>query len=488
MGKPTGFLEFERKTASKRKPLDRIKDWKEFMIPQSEDSLKEQAARCMNCGTPFCHTGIVISGSTSGCPIHNKIPDFNDLVYQNRWKEALDILLETNNFPEFTGRVCPAPCEGSCVLGINQPPVAIKELEFSIIERGFQEGWIGPNPPEIRSGKKVAVIGSGPAGLAAADQLNKKGHLVTVFEKSDRAGGLLMYGIPNMKLDKGVVQRRVELMKSEGIEFQLNTEIGFNYDAQKLIQDYDSIVLCCGAGKPRNLGIEGRELEGIHFAMDFLTRNTQNVLDESVEIEPALHAKDKNVVVIGGGDTGTDCVGTSVRHGCKNVVQLEILPQPPDSRSDDNPWPEWPKQYVLDYGQQEAKAVFGGDPRLYRTQSLKFEGNNEGKVVAIHSHEIEWQKSEDGRWESKKIEGSEKIIPADLILLAMGYTGPEQAIVDAFNLESNTSNSTSNVYTTDIENVFTAGDMRRGQSLVVWAIHEGREAAEACHQYLSESK
>lgn len=470
--------------------MERIKDWDEFMVLQPESSLNEQAARCMNCGTPFCHTGMELSGSTSGCPINNKIPDFNDLVFRNRWKEALDVLHETNNFPEFTGRVCPAPCEGSCVLGINQPPVTIKEIEYSIVERGFDEGWISPEPPENRTGFKIAVIGSGPAGLAAADQLNHKGHNVTVFEKSDRAGGLLMYGIPNMKLDKKIVQRRIDLMVQEGVNFRFNSAIGENIDAESILDEFDSIVLCCGAGKPRDLAIEGRELAGIHFAMDFLTINTQNVLDGTIEIPSALQARGKNVVVIGGGDTGTDCVGTSIRQGCEKVVQLEILPQPPESRSEDNPWPEWPRQYFLDYGQQEAKALFGQDPRLYRMQSLKFEGDMEGNVKTIHSHEIEWQKSPEGRWESHKIEGTDKVIPADLVLLAMGYTGPEQTIIDAFKLDASqvSDSKLKSIYHTGLDGVFSAGDMRRGQSLVVWAIHEGREVAEACHEYLLESK
>ena len=339
MGKPTGFLEHTRSPIPDRSPLERIKDWDEIHEDFQEDKLKQQGSRCMDCGTPYCHTGMTISNMASGCPINNLIPEWNDLVYQGKWNDALDRLHKTNNFPEFTGRVCPAPCEGSCVLGVIEPPVTIKSIECAIIDKGFQEGWVKPCPPSKRSGKRVAVVGSGPAGLAAADQLNKAGHLVTVYERADRVGGLLMYGIPNMKLDKKYIQRRVDLLAAEGIEFIVSTEIGKDLPAKKLVEDFDAVVLCCGATKPRDLPIEGRELKGVHFAMEFLTRNTQGLLELKDVTTFETAAKNKDVVVIGGGDTGTDCVGTSVRHGCKTVTQLEIMPRPPEERAPDNPWP-----------------------------------------------------------------------------------------------------------------------------------------------------
>ena len=350
MGKPTGFLEHVRSPIPDRPPLERIKDWNEIHEDFNEDKLKEQGSRCMDCGTPYCHTGMTISNMASGCPINNLIPEWNDLVYQGKWRDALDRLHKTNNFPEFTGRVCPAPCEGSCVLGVIEPPVTIKSVECSIIDKGFKEGWVKPNPPKSRSGKKVAVVGSGPAGLAAADQLNKAGHSVTVYERADRIGGLLVYGIPNMKLDKKYVQRRVDLLAEEGIEFVVSTEIGKDLPAKKLVEDFDSVVLCCGATKPRDLPIEGRELNGVHFAMEFLTTNTQGLLELKDITAFETAAKGKDAVVIGGGDTGTDCVGTSIRHGCKSVTQLEIMPRPPEDRAADNPWPEWPKctRWIMD--------------------------------------------------------------------------------------------------------------------------------------------
>jgi glutamate synthase (NADPH/NADH) small chain len=487
VGKPTGFIEFVRELPSELAPLERIHNWDEFHLHMPEEKLRTQGARCMDCGTPFCHTGTLISGMASGCPINNLIPEWNDLVYRGLWHEALDRLHKTNNFPEFTGRVCPAPCEGSCVLGIHNPPVTIKNIEYSIIEKGWEEGWIAPEAPAKRTGKKVAIIGSGPAGLSAAAQLNKAGHWVTVFERADRPGGLLMYGIPNMKLDKKeVVLRRIKLLEDEGVKFVCNTEVGKDLPAEQLLQEFDAVVLCTGATKPRDLPIEGRQLKGIHFAMEFLTANTQAVLDGSKN-DNFISAEGKDVVIIGGGDTGTDCVGTSIRHGCNSVVQVEILPKPPLTRAADNPWPEWPKVYKMDYGQEEAAAKFGADPRVYLTTATKFEGDENGNVKAVHTIEVEWEKNEKGQFIPKQIPGTEKVIPAQLVLLAMGFLGPEQPLLDAIGVERD---PRSNVkaehgkYATSLPSVFAAGDCRRGQSLVVWAINEGRGAARACDLYL----
>lgn len=487
MGKPTGFMEYLREVAQEVAPADRIRNWDEFHLPMSEDNLRTQGARCMDCGTPFCHTGMTISGMASGCPVNNLIPEWNDLVYRGLWEEALERLHKTNNFPEFTGRVCPAPCEGSCVLGITSPPVTIKNIEYSIAEKGWESGWIVPTPPQQRTGKKVAVIGSGPAGLAAAAQLNSAGHWVTVYERADRPGGLLMYGIPNMKLDKQqVVQRRLDVLEAEGVTFVCNTEVGKDISAENLLKEFDSVVLCTGSTRPRDLPIEGRELKGIHFAMEFLTANTQAVLDGTPG-DNYISAAGKDVVIIGGGDTGTDCVGTSIRHGCNSVTQVEIMPQPPETRSAANPWPEWPKVYKMDYGQEEAAAMFGDDPRAYLTTATKFEGDDEGNLKAVHTVQIQWGKDENGRFVPQNVPGTEKVIPAQLVLLAMGFLGPEQPLVDALGLEKD---GRSNVkaeheqYTTSIPGVFAAGDCRRGQSLVVWAINEGRGAARECDRHL----
>ncbi len=487
MGKPTGFIEFLRELPSELAPLDRIHNWDEFHLPMPEERLRNQGARCMDCGTPFCHTGTLISGMASGCPINNLIPEWNDLVYRGLWEEALNRLHKTNNFPEFTGRVCPAPCEGSCVLGINNPPVTIKNIEYSIVEKGWESGWVTPEVPEKRTGKRVAIVGSGPAGLAAAAQLNRAGHWVTVYERADRPGGLLMYGIPNMKLDKEqIVLRRLSLLEQEGVKFVCNTEIGKDIPAETLLNEYDAVVLCTGATKPRDLPIEGRELKGIHFAMEFLTGNTKAVLDR----QPGpgyISAAGKDVVIIGGGDTGTDCVGTSIRHGCNGLVQVEIMPKPPASRAVDNPWPEWPKVYRMDYGQEEAAAKFGDDPRVYLTTATKFEGDENGQVKAVHTVEVQWQRNEKGQFIPQPIAGTEKVLPAQLVLLAMGFLGPEQPLIDALGLDRD---PRSNIkadygkYATSLPGVFAAGDCRRGQSLVVWAINEGREAARECDRYL----
>lgn len=489
MGKPTGFIEYLREVPVDRAPQERVKDWNEFHLHMEEKSLRNQGARCMDCGVPFCHTGKLISGMAAGCPIHNLIPEFNDLVYRGLWREALERLHKTNNFPEFTGRVCPAPCEGSCVLGITNPPVTIKNIEYSIIEKGWEEGWVIAKAPKVRTGKKVAIIGSGPAGLSAAAQLNAAGHTVTVFERADRPGGLLMYGIPNMKLDKKeVVLRRIQLMEQEGVKFICNASVGTgdkdNVEPQQLLKDFDSVLLCTGATQPRDLPIEGRNLKGVHFAMEFLTANTKAVL--AGETAP-INAKGKHVVVIGGGDTGTDCVGTSVRHGAVSVTQIEILPKPPLERQPDNPWPEWPKTLKVDYGQEEAAAKWGADPRVYVTTVKKFIGDENGAVKELITVQIKWGKNDKGQFVPQEVPGTEKTVPAQLVLLAMGFLGPEQALVKDFNLETD---PRSNIkaehekHTTSIKGVFAAGDCRRGQSLVVWAINEGRAAARECDRYL----
>jgi glutamate synthase (NADPH/NADH) small chain len=487
MGKPTGFLEYPRELPLVRHPAERIHNWSEFHEHADEKKLRTQGARCMDCGVPFCHTGAVIEGMAAGCPINNLIPEWNDLVYRGLWREALERLHKTNNFPEFTGRVCPAPCEGSCVLGINEPPVTIKTIECAIVDKGFEEGWIVPEPPPVRTRKKVAVVGSGPAGLAAAAQLNRAGHWVTVFERADRVGGLLMYGIPNMKLDKReVVQRRIDLLKAEGIVFITNCEVGKDYAAGKLRKEFDAIVLCGGATKPRDLPIEGRQLKGIHFAMDFLHANTKSLLDSQHADRNYISAKDKDVIVIGGGDTGTDCVGTSMRHGCKSLVQFEILPMPPLTRDPDNPWPQWPKVYKLDYGQEEVEAIFGKDPREYLIQTKKFVGDSHGQVQELHTVRVEWVK-DNGRTIPREVPGTERVFPAQLVLLAMGFLGPENQLLDQLGVEKDPrSNAKADhgTFATSVPGVFAAGDMRRGQSLVVWAINEGRGAARECDRYL----
>jgi len=487
MGQPDGFLKYQRELPKDRSPLGRVADWQEFHEHLPEADLKKQGARCMDCGIPFCHTGQLVSGMASGCPIHNLIPEWNDLIYRGLWKEALERLHKTNNFPEFTGRVCPAPCEGSCVLGINDPPVTIKNIECSIIDHGWASGWVKPEPPRRRTGKKVAVVGSGPAGISAAAQLNKAGHQVTVFERADRPGGLLMYGIPNMKLDKqAVVLRRLQLLEQEGVQFVCNTEIGRNHPAEKLLRDFDAVVLATGATKPRDLPIPGRESKGIHFAMEFLTANTKALLDGHKN-GSFIDATGKDVVVIGGGDTGTDCVGTSLRHGCKSLVQLEIMSQPPLDRAKDNPWPEWPKTLKVDYGQEEAAAKFGADPRVYLTTATKFEGDAHGHVKGVHTVQVEWARNDKGQLAPRNGPGTEKVLPAQLVLLAMGFLGPEQPLLESLGIERDArSNARADFekYTTNLKGVFACGDCRRGQSLVVWAFNEGRGAARECDRYL----
>jgi glutamate synthase (NADPH/NADH) small chain len=444
----------------------------------------------MECGIPFCHSGLEIGGMVSGCPVNNLIPEWNDLIYKGKWEEAVKRLLKTNNFPEFTGRVCPAPCEGSCTVGLNDPAVTIKANEYQIIEKAFAEGWIQPEPPEKRTGKSAAVVGSGPAGLAAADQLNKLGHKVTVFERQDRIGGLLVYGIPNMKLDKKeVLKRRLEIMEAEGVEFITGTEIGKDLSLEELQQDFDAVILSGGATKARDLEVPGRQAEGVHFAVDYLKANTKQILGD--QNEDYISAEDKDVIVIGGGDTGTDCVATSIRQGAKTVNQFEIMPKSPAERQADNPWPEWPKTLKTDYGQEEAIELFGSDPRefLIMTKEILTEDNDSSqKVVSgVKTVKINWAKDENGNFYPEEQEGTEKVWSADLILIAMGFLGPEATLVESAGLEKD---GRSNVraeygdFKTNLEGVFAAGDMRRGQSLVVNAIDEGRKAAREVDEYL----
>ena len=487
MGKPTGFIEYLRETPLDRSPSERVRDWKEFHHPLDEKSLRNQAARCMDCGVPFCHTGKAMSGGASGCPVNNLIPEWNDLVYRGLWREALERLHRTNNFPEFTGRVCPAPCEGSCVLGINAPSVSIKNIENSIIERGFEEGWVVPEPPKTRTGRKVAVVGSGPAGLAAAQQLNRAGHSVTVLERADRPGGLLMYGIPNMKLDKQeVLMRRIHQLEQEGIRFVYNAEVGDNYEAQMMRRDFDAVVLCTGATVPRDLSVEGRALQGVHFAMDYLTDATRALLGKGPK-SATIQAKGLDVVVIGGGDTGTDCVGSAMRQGCRTLTQFEILSKPPTERAEDNPWPEWPRVYKTDYGQEEAAARFGRDPRAYLTTVKRLVGDEAGRVKELVTVEVGWEIDAQGRSVPVEQPGTERRQPAQLVLLAMGFTGPEGSLPLDLGIELDERRNIradEASYTTSVPGVVAAGDCRRGQSLVVWAIAEGRGAARECDRWL----
>lgn len=488
MGKPTGFMEYERKNNQGTSPLERIKNFNEFHEPMQAEDRRKQAARCMDCGVPFCQNGQPIMGMVSGCPLNNLIPEWNDLIFTGEYDSAARRLFITNNFPEFTSRVCPALCEAACTCGLNGKAVSVKENEAFIIENAFASGMMKPNPPSVRTGKRIAIVGSGPAGLACAVQLNKRGHLVTVFEKDDRVGGLLMYGIPNMKLEKHIIERRIKLMEAEGIRFVTNANVGQGVDPQHILAEYDAVVLCCGAGNPRDIRAEGRDANGIYFAVDFLKSTTKSLLNSNLEDGNYISAKDKNVIVIGGGDTGNDCVGTSIRHGCKSVIQLEMMPKLPDCRTENNPWPEWPKVCKTDYGQEEAIAVFGSDPRRYQTTVKEFVKDENGNLKGVVTVNLKFEyDSEANRKVMREVEGSEQYLDAELVLIAAGFLGPQQYISEAFGVETN---QRSNVATsegshrTNVEKIFAAGDMRRGQSLVVWAIREGRDAAAEVDKYL----
>jgi glutamate synthase (NADPH/NADH) small chain len=478
MGEVRGFMKYQRKTSGKEPVAERVKHYREFLTVLPVEDLRTQGARCMDCGVPFCHTG---------CPLGNIIPDWNDLVYRDQWREALDRLHATNNFPEFTGRVCPAPCEAACVLGINEDPVAIKQIEMSIADRGFDEGWIQPSPPLTRTDKRVAIVGSGPSGLAAAQQLNRAGHQVVVFERSDRPGGLLMYGIPDFKLEKKRVWRRIQQIEQEGVEFRCDSNIGVSVPTQELRDNFDAILLTGGSTQGRDLPIPGRELKGVHFAMEFLTQ--QNKANQGDVVLKQISAIGKDVIVIGGGDTGSDCDGTSNRQGCRSLTQFELLPKPPDvgsypradERPTSTPWPHWPVILRTSTSHEE------GCRREWSILTKEFRGDQHGNVESLLTVNVEWTKDDQGRHVMKEMPGTEKLWPCQLVLLAMGFVGPErQGPISDLGLELDPRGNvkTDGCYQTSVEGVFAAGDMRRGQSLVVWAIHEGREAARAVDKYL----
>ncbi len=488
MGKPTGFMDYERQTAEAASPTERIGNFNEFHTPLSQEEQRTQGARCMACGVPFCQSGMELMGMVSGCPLHNLVPEWNDLVYTGNWEQAYNRLAKTNNFPEFTSRVCPALCEAACTCGHYGDAVAVKENEYGIIENAYAKGYAKARPPRVRTGKAVAVIGSGPAGLAAADQLNKRGHQVTVYERDDRIGGLLMYGIPNMKLEKHVIERKIGIMKEEGVEFVTSANVGKDVKAANLLKDYDRIVLACGAKNPRDIKAPGRDAKGIYFAVDFLAATTKSLLDSGLEDKKYISAKGKKVVIIGGGDTGNDCVGTSIRHGALSVTQLEMMPKAPEQRAEDNPWPQWPKVCKTDYGQEEAAAVFGKDPRVYQTTVKEFLKDKGGKLLGLVTVKLESQKDEKtGRMVMAEVAGSEQKMDADLVLIAAGFLGSQKYVTDAFGIaldERTNVKTEQGQYETNVKRVFTAGDMHRGQSLVVWAIREGREAARAVDESL----
>lgn len=488
MGKPTGFMEYKREVSSAQEPKKRIRHFREFHEHLSKEEQQLQGARCMECGVPFCQAGMLICGMASGCPLHNLIPEWNDLVCTGNWKQAYNRLKKTNNFPEFTSRVCPALCEAACTCGLNGDPVAARENEYAIIENAYREGYAAPNPPRVRTGKTIAIVGSGPSGLAAADQLNKRGHSVTVFERSDRIGGLLMYGIPNMKLEKEVVERKRKVMEEEGVTFVTGVNVGKDMKADKLLREFDRVILACGASNPRDIKAPGRDAKGIFFAVDFLRANTRSLLDSGFEDKQYVDTKDKHVVIIGGGDTGNDCVGTSVRHGAKSVTQIEMMPKAPDRRAENNPWPEWPRVCKTDYGQEEAIAVYGRDPRIYEATVKEFIKDKDGCLKGVKTVKLAWEKDADsGRMKMQEIPGSEQELPADIVLIAAGFLGAQSYVAEAFGVELDGRTNVKTEpgdYRTSRDNVFVTGDMHRGQSLVVWAIREGREAARAVDESL----
>ena len=487
MGKPTGFMEYQREEAPAFSVYERIKNFNEFHEPLSREEQQKQGARCMECGVPFCQSGMTLGGMISGCPLNNLIPEWNDLVFRGAWAQAYHRLKITNNFPEFTSRVCPALCEKACTCGANGDAVTVRNNEFAIVETAYSNGWAKADPPKTRTGKKIAVVGSGPSGLAAADQLNKRGHSVTVFERSDRIGGLLMYGIPNMKLEKTIIERRVDIMREEGIDFRTGVNVGKDISYEELKNDFDRVILACGASNPRDIKAEGRDANGIYFAVDFLKSTTKALLDNGLT-EGYISAKDKNVLVIGGGDTGNDCVGTCVRHGAKSILQLEMMPKLPDERAENNPWPEWPRVCKTDYGQEEAAAIFGKDPREYQTTVKEFIKDNNGDLKAVVLVRLEAVKdSKTGRLNMKPIEGSDYVVDCELALIAAGFPGSESYVTDSFGvaLDGRTNVAGQNgTHRTSVENVFTAGDMHSGQSLVVRAIRDGRDCAKEVDESL----
>ena len=488
MGKSTGFLEFDRKNNPAVSPAERINNFNEFHPMLLKEERQEQGARCMNCGVPFCQSAMTLHGAVRGCPLHNLIPEWNDLLYTGNWEQAYNRLHKTSNFPEFTSRVCPALCEKACTCGLDGNAVCTKENEMAIIEYAYAHGYAKANPPKLRTKKRIAVVGSGPAGLAVADQLNQRGHSVTVYERADRIGGLLRYGIPNMKLEKHIIDRKLDIMKEEGIEFVVNANVGENIKAKKLIADYDAVVLACGAANPRDINAPGRDAKGIYFAVDFLTATTKSLLDSDLKDGKYISAKDKNVIVIGGGDTGNDCVGTCIRHGCKSITQLEMMPKAPDERAENNPWPQWPLVCKTDYGQEEAIAVFGHDPRIYTTTVKEFKKDKKGNLSSVVTIQLESKTDEKtGRKMMLPVEGTEKELPCELVLIAAGFLGSQKYVTDAFGVELTERTNVKTApdgFATSVPGVFTAGDMHTGQSLVVKAIRQGRDCAREVDYYL----